>query len=73
MDKIKQYYLITEAKPEYQTLILPFIKPSKKKIIFNKLELELQYINELGIYVDAELKVGGDDAKKIIVVTDFLF
>lgn len=68
MDIIKQYYLITETKPEYHDLIAPYVKPSKKKIIFNGLELELHYNREFGMYIDAELKMGSAEDQQITIV-----
>lgn len=55
MDKIKQYYQITNVKPEYYVLISSYFKPSRKRIIFNGKELELHYNDEFKIYLEDEL------------------
>jgi len=60
MDKIQQYYKITNVKPEYHVLYIPYHKPSKKRIVLNGNELELHYVDEFSVYVEKnnELKVG---------------
>lgn len=54
MEKIKQYYKITNIKPEYHVLYTPFYKPSKKRILLNGKELELHYIEEFGFYIPTQ-------------------
>lgn len=66
MDKIKQYNIITDIKPSYQRLDLPFHRSSPLKIEFNSIELELHYVNELGIWkqsseVKQKNKTGGSE------------
>lgn len=52
MDQIRQYQKVTNVKPDYHVLRIPFDRPSKKRIIFNGKELELHYDREFGIYVE---------------------
>ena len=60
MEKINQYYKITNIKPEYHILDPPYYVPSKKRIIFNGKELELHYLNEFKTYLENEtFKIGG--------------
>ena len=72
MDKITQYYQITNVKPEYYVLDPPYYKASKKRIIFNGKELELHYENEFGAYVENlykfDPKVLGGYQKKILCI-----
>lgn len=55
MEKIIQYYKITNIKPEYHVLHKPLYKPSRKRIILNGKELELHYLAEFGTYVNEEI------------------
>lgn len=71
MEKIFQYYKITNIKPEYHILNSSFIKPSKKRIYFNGKELELQYLKEFGSYITREeimTKRGRNEFGKILVL-----
>lgn len=75
MEKINQYYKITNVKPEYHRLDPPYYKPSKKRIMFNGKELELHYLNEFKTYISDETIqdfkksiTGGSDSKKILVI-----
>ena len=56
MDKITQYYKLTNIKPDYYTLNLPYYVATKKRIVFNGKELELHYVNEFGVYAETEAK-----------------
>lgn len=68
MDKIKQYYKMTNIKPEYHVLEAPYYTPSKKRIIFNGKELELHYSNEFHTYLDEDtFKIGGNENKMIVM------
>ncbi len=51
MNKISQYYKLSEIKPDYHKLLLPYNVSSRKKILFNEKELELHYVNEFKIYI----------------------
>lgn len=54
MDKIKQYYNITNIKPDYFELELPLYRATKKRITLNGQELELFYNDELNYYFESD-------------------
>lgn len=54
MNKINQYYAISLIKPEYHITYPLFYKASRKRILFNGLELELYYSKEFDSYVTNE-------------------
>jgi|GEM_PF-4439142 len=70
MDKIKQYYEITNVKPDYHTLKLAYYKPSRKRILFNGKELELHYQEEFQTYADEKEVFGGKElnSKKALII-----
>ena len=53
MDKIRQYQIITDIKPQYQKLTHPFHKTSMNKIKFLNKEYELQY-TDIGVLESSE-------------------
>lgn len=69
MDKIFQYYKITNVKPDYHILESPYYNSSNKRIIFNGKDLELHYSDEFHTYIEEPLKytVGGSEKKVIIL------
>lgn len=68
MDKIKQYYKLTNIKPEYYALTIPYYTASKKRITFNAKELILYYLEEFGIYTDIIEKRGGSEKIEIFLL-----
>jgi hypothetical protein len=65
MDKINQYYKISQVKPEYHVLFAPYYIPSKKRIILNGKELELHYYTEFQTYIEGDPAsfIGGCEKK----------
>lgn len=51
MDKLKQYYTISEIKPDYHRLLAPYNRPGQQKIKMNLAEISLYYLREFGIYI----------------------
>lgn len=71
MDKIRQYQQISEVKPEYYRLSMPYTKPTIKRIRFNLKETQMYYDN--GVYVKGKhARTGGDSDKKecLIFIVD---
>lgn len=68
MDKIQQYYSITDIKPFYNKTYNPFHKSGPLKIKYNERELELHYLEDLGVWTDSSKKKGGYETEKISII-----
>jgi hypothetical protein len=66
MNYIMQYHKLINIKPDYHKLIAPYLKPSKKRFVFNVEELELWHIKEFNVF--SETKKGGNEDKKILCI-----
>lgn len=65
MEKIQQYLKICQIRPDYQILVTPYHQASRKRIIFNLEETELQYQEDFGIYLPMpKVKPKEEDTQK---------
>ena len=69
MDKIRQYQKLSDIKPSYHKLNIPYHKPSIKRIEFNLKELELYYSDEKEAY-ETEKKKPKKGGVEIILIDD---
>jgi hypothetical protein len=72
MERIKQYYKLTNIKPKYYELMIPYYKTSKAKIQSNLNELELYYNSYSNMYEETTREIkekkGGLEDDKVVVL-----
>ena len=71
MDQIRQYQQISEVKPRFYKLEIPYHKPTLKRIQFNLKETQLYYDRDNSVYrknnTSGNVKTGGADKKDCLI------
>jgi len=70
MEQIIQYQRLSEVKPRYYKVEIPYHKPSIKRIRFNLKETQLYYDHDKGVYSETEPAKKGGSSNSIIYVSD---
>jgi hypothetical protein len=72
MDKITQYYKITEIKPKTHELLMPFYKTSPEKINMNLNTIDLYYNKYTGAYEEKIIE-GHSEGPNVVTVFQYDF
>jgi hypothetical protein len=73
METIREYQRLSEIKPAYHRLHIPYHKPSARRIVFNLKQVELYYSPTDDAYVtekNSTARGGDDDNTHTIYVVD---
>lgn len=70
MDTIREYQKLSDIKPAYHKVHIPYHKPSARRIVFNLKQIELYYSRADDAYVKEKniTTLGGDDTHTIYIV-----
>lgn len=70
MEKIRQYYKISDIKPKYHELVMPYYKTSPSRIDINLDELELYYNKHLDMFKKFSVTGGAEIGKRDEIGSD---